>query len=46
MHTASTELVEVMKRAETLAPDEQLLLIAYLAEKARLGYQTTAPRRQ
>src|SRR4051812_46751614 len=42
---ASRDLDEIIKRAELLAPEEQLLLIARLAEKARQTYrnQTTTP---
>ena len=42
---ASRELVEIIKRAEALSPDEQMDLIAYLVEKARQAYHAAAPRR-
>jgi hypothetical protein len=35
---STDSLEEIIKRAEALAPDEQLLLIAHLAEKARQAY--------
>jgi len=42
---ASTELEEIIKRAEQLPPDEQLYLISYLAERARLAYKELPIRR-
>ena len=36
---ASRDLDEIIRRAELLAPEEQLLLIARLAERARQAYQ-------
>ncbi len=42
---ASSELEELIRRAKMLAPDEQLLLIARLAEKAREAYPGVVPRR-
>jgi hypothetical protein len=41
----STELRDIIKRAELLSPDEQLLLIAHLAETARQSYQAPTKRR-
>jgi len=43
---ASKELDEVVRKAEALASDEQLLLIARLAEKLRETYQVSRPRRK
>lgn len=43
---ASAELDEIIKRVETLPPDEQLYLISYLAEKARQAYQALPMRPQ
>ena len=40
----SKELAEIIKRTELLAPDEQLYVIAYLAERAQQAYRL-APRR-
>lgn len=42
---ASTELEEIIRRAEMLTPDEQLQLIAHLAEKARQTYVALPVRR-
>ncbi|MFN8474422.1 MAG: hypothetical protein U0822_19675 [Anaerolineae bacterium] len=36
---ASTRLAAIIQQAQELSPDEQLDLIAYLAQKAREGYQ-------
>jgi hypothetical protein len=43
---ATDVLEELIKRAESLTPDEQLRLIAHLAEKARQAYQPPPLRRQ
>ena len=43
---ASKELDELVKRAESLAVDEQLVLIAHLAAKVRETYHVPDPRRQ
>ena len=43
---ASKELDELVKRAESLAVDEQLVLIAHLAAKVRKIYHVPGPRRQ
>jgi hypothetical protein len=43
---ASKELDELVKKAETLTSDEQLLLIARLAERLRRTYETSRPRRK
>ncbi len=43
---ASSELDELIKRAQMLTPDEQLFLIARLAEKAREAYQAVGLRRR
>jgi hypothetical protein len=42
---ASKELVEIIKRAESLSPGEQMDLVAYLVEKARQAHHVAAPRR-
>lgn len=39
-------LDELIKQAESLTPDEQLRLIAHLAERAREAYAPPKPRRQ
>ena len=41
----STKLSHILQQAEELSPDEQLDLIAYLAQKACQGYQTRRQRR-
>ena len=41
----SKELLELMKLADALTPDEQLHLISYLAEKVRHCDITPKPRR-
>ena len=41
---ASRELQEIIRRADALSLDEQLLLIAHLAEKARQEHQAPDPR--
>lgn len=41
----STKLSHILHQAEELSPDEQLDLIAYLAQRAREGYQTRRQRR-
>ncbi|MFL5734121.1 MAG: hypothetical protein ACJ78Q_13090 [Chloroflexia bacterium] len=43
---ASRELDEIIRRADLLTTEEQLRLIAHLAEKARENYQATTPRRR
>jgi hypothetical protein len=43
---ASKALIEIIKQAETLTPEEQLYLIALLAGKARQAYRPAAPRRR
>jgi hypothetical protein len=43
---ASTDLEGIMKQAEALPPDEQLRLIAHLAEKARQAYGVAPVRRR
>jgi hypothetical protein len=43
----SAEMLETLqKQAELLTVDEQLRLVAYLAEKARAAYPPTKPRRK
>jgi len=42
----SEELDELVKKAETLKPDEQLLLISRLADKIRGMYQSPRRRRK
>jgi hypothetical protein len=42
----SRELDELVKKAEMLTSDEQLLLIARLAERLRETYQVSRPRRK
>jgi hypothetical protein len=42
---ASQDLIEIMRRAESLSPDEQLELIAHLAETSRLAGQQPKARR-
>jgi len=41
---STDSLEEIIKQAEALAPDEQLRLIAHLAEKARQSYASSKPR--
>ena len=43
---ASKELDELVEKAEALTSDEQLLLIARLAERLRETYQVPRPRRK
>ena len=43
---ASRAVMEIVKQAETLAPEEQLYLIALLAGQAQQAYRPAAPRRQ
>ena len=43
---ATDLLNDLIKQAEALTPDEQLRLIAYLAEKARASSHSSRPRRQ
>ena len=43
---ASQELDEIIRRADMLSPEEQLHLIAHLAERAREAYQAGRPRRR
>ncbi len=42
---ASQTLNELIQRAETLTPEEQMYLVAHLVEKARQAYQASRPRR-
>ena len=42
----SKELDELVRRVEALTSDEQLFLIARLAEKLRGTYQVSRPRRK
>jgi hypothetical protein len=42
----ASNLDELIKQAESLTPDEQLRLIAHLAERARAAYASSKPRRQ
>ncbi len=42
----SEELDELVKKAEALRPDEQLLLIAHLADRIRENYQIPKQRRK
>ena len=43
---ASRDLEDIIRRAEQLTPEEQLLLIAHLADKAESPYRVTKPRRK
>lgn len=43
---ASMTAVEIARQAELLAPEDQLYLIAHLADKARRTYRRTPPRRK
>lgn len=43
---ATNTLDELIKQADSLTPDEQLRLIAHLAERAREAYTSSRPRRQ
>lgn len=45
MYKMSKELLELMRQADGLAPDEQLQLISYLADRLRYGEITPKPRR-
>jgi len=38
--------MEIVKQAETLAPEEQLYLIALLASQVQQAYRPAMPRRQ
>lgn len=42
----SRELDKLIKQADKLAPEEQLRLIAHLAQKARQAYRGAKPRPQ
>lgn len=42
---ASSKLAAILQQAEELSPDEQLELIARLAQSAREGYQAQRRRR-
>ncbi len=42
----SRDLDEIIKQADKLAPEEQLRLIAHIAQKAQEAYRETRPRRQ
>ena len=42
----SDALVEILQRAETLTPEDQLYLAAHLVEKARQAYLASRPRRR
>ena len=42
----SMTVVEIARQAELLAPEDQLYLIARLADKARHTYRQTPPRRK
>jgi hypothetical protein len=43
----STEVLQnLIKQAEALSPEEQLRLIAYLAEEVRAAYSAPKPRRK
>jgi hypothetical protein len=41
---ASITVAEIARQAELLAPEDQLSLIAFLAEKAQRAYRQTPPR--
>ena len=43
---ASMTVVEIARQAELLAPEDQLYLIARLADKAQHAYRQTPPRRK
>ena len=43
---ASKELDELVKKAEALTADEQLLLITHLVEKLREAHRAPKPRRK
>jgi hypothetical protein len=43
---SATALDRLIKQVETLTPDEQLRLIAHLAEQMRLSRRSDAPRRK
>jgi len=43
---ASKKLMEIMKQADSLSPDEQLDLISHLAQHARESYVEAKPRRK
>lgn len=43
---ASATVKEIVRQAETLEPEEQLRLIALLAEKVQRAYYRTSPRRR
>ncbi|MEW6126195.1 MAG: hypothetical protein AB1757_03960 [Acidobacteriota bacterium] len=43
---AANLLDELIKQSEKLSPDEQLKLIAHLADRARRSYPSSKPRRQ
>ncbi len=43
---SSEVLQNLIKQAEALSAEEQLRLIAYLAEKVRATYSATKPRRK
>jgi hypothetical protein len=43
---ASADLEEIMREADALPPEEQLRLIAHLAEKTRKAYGTLPMKRQ
>lgn len=43
---ASNTLTEVMKQIDTMTLDEQLELVAYLAQKARQSQLTPEPRQK
>ena len=42
---ASSQLQSIIRQAELLSPEEQLVLITYLAETARRHYQASTRRR-
>jgi hypothetical protein len=43
---ASKEFMDIMKRADSLSPDEQLELISHLAQQARQAYGEPKPHRK